>query len=240
MDTRYWGPSAWQLFHLISFRSKHPEEILLMIKDILPCKFCRESTTQFVHELPLKGDNGKWLYELHNKVNNKLKTQCKDDPTVIHPGPDPSFEEVKKKYMSMEPTHVPGRDFLFSVAANYPDVPEETDMAKQRTFIHALSEVYPFESLKTTFKSYLSAHEVALGSRTSYMKWMYGLLSELSKTLSVDIPTYKGYVARVMYFKSGCSKKTYRGKTCRRTKTGFRTKDRDHKRTFRITRESLL
>ena len=54
MDTRFWGPSAWQLFHLIAFQNDS-KELMLMIKDVLPCKFCRESTRQFTHELPMKG-----------------------------------------------------------------------------------------------------------------------------------------------------------------------------------------
>jgi hypothetical protein len=240
MDTRYWGPSGWQLIHLIAFRSPHPEEILLMIKDILPCRFCRESTTKFTHDLPLKGDPGRWAYELHNMVNNKLRTQCKDDPAVVDPGADPKFEEVKKKYMSMKPTDVPGRDFLMSIAANYPEEPEEKDMATQRTFIHKLAEVYPFELMRSAFKSYLSKNEVSLTNQKSYMKWMYGLLSAISESINAELPSYKGYVARVMYFKSGCKQKTYRGKTCRRLPNGFLTKNRDHKRTFRITRQSLL
>ena len=240
MDTRFWGPSGWQLIHLIAFKSPHPQEFLLMVKDILPCKFCRESTKEYTHKLPMMKDTGKWSYELHNMVNNKLRTQCKDDPEVVNPGEDPSFEEVKKKYMSMKPTSVVGRDFLFSIAVNYPDEPEETDMATQRKFIHTLSEVYPFLPMRNKFKEYLKNNEVSLSSRRSYMKWMYGLLNELASVVKADMPTYKGYVARVMYFKSGCQKKTYRGKTCRRLPNGFRTKDRDHKRTFRITRESLL
>jgi hypothetical protein len=185
-------------------------------------------------------DTGKWAYELHNKVNNKLRTQCKDDPAVVDPGPDPSFEEIKKKYMSMKPTSVPGRDFLFSIAVNYPEEPEEKDMATQRTFIHKLAEVYPFESMRSKFQEYLENNEVSLQSQKSYMKWMYGLLNELASTINAQMPTYRGYVARVMYFKSGCQKKTYRGKTCRRLPNGARTKSRDHRRTFRITRESLL
>jgi hypothetical protein len=240
MDTRYWGPSGWQLIHLIAFRSPHPEELLLMIKDILPCKFCRESTTKFTHELPLKGNPGRWSYDLHNMVNNKLRTQCKDDPAVINPGPDPGFEEVKKKYMSMKPTDVPGRDFLMSIAVNYPDEPEEKDMATQRTFLHKLAEVYPFEPMRSAFQEYLSKNEAQLSTRKSYMKWMYGLLSAISGTIKAELPTYKGYVSRVMYFKSGCQKKTYKGKTCRKLPNGYRTKNRDHNRTFRITRQSLL
>lgn len=188
----------------------------------------------------MKRDVGNWLYELHNKVNHKLRTQCKDDPAVVDPGPDPSFEEVKDIYISMTMDNVPGRDFLFSVAVNYPDSPDDVDQDTQRTFIHALSKVYPFEPLRTAFQSYLAEHEVALSSRKAYMKWMYNLLSVLAKTAKVEIPSYKGYVARAMYFKSGCQTKTYRGKTCRRLPNGMRTKTRDHKRTFRITRESLL
>lgn len=240
MDTRFWGPSGWQLIHLIAFRSLHPQEFLLMVKDILPCKFCRESTAQYTKEIAMMRDTGRWAYELHNKVNNKLRTQSKDDAAVVDPGSDPSFEEVKKKYMSMKPTSVPGRDFLFSISVNYPDEPEEKDMATQRMFIHKLAEVYPFESLRAKFREYLKNNEVALSSRYSYMKWMYGLLNELSSVINVQMPTYRGYVSRVMYFKSGCQKKTYRGKTCRKLPNGSRTKHRDHKRTFRITRESLL
>jgi hypothetical protein len=240
MDTRFWGPSGWQLIHLIAFRSPHPQELLLMIKDILPCRFCRESTAEYTKDIPMMKDTGKWAYELHNRVNDKLRTQCKDDPAVTNPGPDPSFEEVKKKYMAMTPTSVPGRDFLFSIAVNYPDNPEEIDMATQRKFIHTLANVYPFEPLRSKFQAYLETKEVALQSQKFYMKWMYGLLNELSTAISVDIPSYKGYVSRVMYFKSGCKKKTYRGKTCRRLPNGARTKSRDHRRTFRVTRETLL
>lgn len=240
MDTRFWGPSGWQLFHLIAFRSKHPEEVLLMMKDILPCKFCRESTRQFTHELPLQGDPAVWLYNLHNKVNEKLRKQALEDPNVINPGQDPTFEEVKKKYDSLKLTNVPGRDFLFSIAINYPDDPEPEQMATQRTFMSKLAEVYPYESLRNAFQSYLSKNSVALESRKTYMKWMYGLLYKLSKTAKVSIPSYKGYVQHVMYYKSGCAKKTYKGKTCRRLAGGGRTKARDNRKTRRIAHRELL
>ena len=127
MDTRFWGPSGWELFHLIAFRSPHPDDVLNIMKDVLPCKFCRASTTKYVHDHPLRGNPGKWLYEIHNMVNNKLRTQCADDPTVVDPGEDPEFTAVKAKYMAMKPTRVPGRDFLMSVAYVYPADPESTD-----------------------------------------------------------------------------------------------------------------
>lgn len=240
VDTRYWGPSAWQFFHLIAFKSEHPDDVLNMIKDILPCKFCRESTTQFVKEHPLRGDPGKWLYEIHNMVNAKLRRQAQDDPSVVDPGQDPSFEEVKKKYDSMKADAVPGRDFLFVIAQNYPDTPEPTDMATHRTFLHALADVYPFVKLRRVFRKYVDDQEPTLGSRKEYAHWMYGLLKELSVEIGVDIPSYRGYAHRTAYYKSGCSKKTYHGKTCRKLTGGGRTKDRDNRKTYRVSHAPLL
>ena len=220
MDTRFWGPSGWQLLHLIAFKSEHPERFLLGIKDILPCRFCRESTAQYTKELPLRGDPGRWLYDLHNKINRKLRTQSQNDKKVIDPGPDPSFEEVKSKYENFAPTEAPGRDFLFSIAANYPDNPEPEQMATQRVFIKELSEVYPYEP----FQAYLSKHPVALENRRAYMKWMYGLLSDLSKKMGFAMPAYNSYSRRVLSFKGGCEKKKFKGKTCRKKMRGGKRK----------------
>jgi hypothetical protein len=240
VDTQYWGPSAWQLFHLIAFRSARPEKLLSMIQEILPCKFCRASTAEYVKDHPLHKDPGKWLYEIHNMVNDKLRTQCKEDPLVINPGPDPAFEDVKRQYMSMKATDIPGRDFLFSVASNYPDKPEVSDIERQRLFIQTLVEVYPFEKLRKKFQKYLKERDIQLNNKKDYMKWMYGLLSTLSSAIPIELPSYKGYVQRVMYYTTGCEKKSYKGKTCRRVIGRGYTKDRDHKRTQKITRVSLL
>lgn len=236
MDTRYWGPSGWQLFHLVAFRSEKPAEVLNMMKDVLPCKFCRASTTAFVNESPVRGDPAKWLYNLHNKVNNKLRSQCKDDLNVINPGEDPSFESVKEYYMKLKPTEIPGRDFLFAIAINYPDKPEEVDAETQRSFIEALSTQYPFHA----FDSYLKQHPVMLENSKSYRKWMYGLLTYLAPKFHTTLPSFKGYVMRGMYYKSGCTRKSYRGKTCRKTSTGHYTKARDNYKTQKVAHSSLL
>lgn len=240
MDTRFWGPSGWQLFHLVAFQSKYPDDFLRMMKDVLPCRFCRESTSQFVQEHPLRGDPAQWLYEIHNMVNAKLRKQAETDPSVVNPGQDPTFEEVKARYSAMQPTQVPGRDFLFAVAYNFPDSPEPADMCTQRMFWNALAPVYPFESLREVVMDYVRDHEIVVRSRTSYMKWVYGLLSKLSKKVGASIPSFKGYAHHVAYYKSGCNKKTYHGKTCRKLEGGGRTKDRNHRKTHRITHSRLL
>lgn len=232
-DTRYWGPSAWQLFHLIAFFSPHPQEFLLSIKDILPCKFCRESTAEFVGKMPVCENPGQWMYDLHNMVNHKLRTQAKDDPSVIDPGPDPSFEEVKLRYEQMKPNAVPGRDFLFVVAANY----EPENRVTHEAFWKRLADVYPFEEFREIVQKYGAPD---LKSRSSYMKWTYGLLTKLSKKARAPILTFNGYSQQVAFYKSGCDKKTYRGKTCRKLAGGGRTKKRDHKKTRRVAYSSLL
>ena len=237
IDTRFFGPSGWQLFHYIAFHSKNPQAFLKNIGEVLPCKFCRESTKQYISEMPLRGtmDPAKWLYDLHNRVNNKLRTQCADDPQVVNPGPDPSFEEVKKMY-EHEPKNILGRDFLFSIAVNYDGKTPHI----QEKFLNDLSDVYPTTYL-TDIKTYMKTHPPALESNKSYMKWMYSLLSSLGGKDS-NLPTYRGYVQRLMYYTSGCEKKTYKGKTCRRVKvgaTGFRTKARDNRKTYRITHAVL-
>ena len=240
MDTRFFGPSGWELFHLIAFRSPHPAEVLNHMKDVLPCKFCRASTTQFVHEHPLRGDPGKWLYNIHNMVNNKLRTQCSDDPTVVDPGPDPEYAAIKEKYMAMKPTKVPGRDFLFAVAYNYPMKPEEADVNTQRTFMLALSKAYPFDELRVIVAACVKELDHALENRKTYTKWMYRMLRALSAKTGSRISSYRGYSHHVAYYKSGCSKKSYHGKTCRKMRGGGYAKQRDHRRTHRLSHRELL
>jgi hypothetical protein len=133
--------------------------------------------------------------------------------------------------MAMKPTQVPGRDFLMAVAYNYK--PERARMAIQRTFLHALSKVFPFDEYRAAFGEYIKNHEPTLSSQRAYLKWMYGLLKAMSDS---DIPPYSEYVKRVAYYKSGCSKKNDRSITCRKQRGG----KRDHRVTRRVVGKNLL
>ena len=166
MDTRFWGPSGWDLFHRISFHSKDPS-VLAHIANILPCKFCRQSTRKFIKELPFDKEHpAEWLYKIHNKVNDKLRTQSKEDPKVIDPGPDPTFEEVKEKYKSKTLEGIHGKDFLLSVAVN----------KIKHSFIRELADAYP------EFKSYVDKHPFK-----NNPKWMEGFTGGSYK----DVLKYK-------------------------------------------------
>jgi len=231
MDTRAFGPSGWQLLHLVAKESpKKAEslELMMTMKDILPCRFCRESTEKFLREDPPKQPLEMWLYTFHNRVNKKLRDQCKADPRVICPPPDPPFEEVVEYYTKLvksEPSAPPGMDFLFCVAYNYTVEKEGI----YRHFFNVLAEVYPYESLRAIF----IGHTLSFGSKRGLMKSMYSLMKKLTKATNSEkiLPTFLGVYQRYGYYASSCN----RGKTCRNGK-----RQRDHRKTFRVTHARLL
>jgi hypothetical protein len=100
MRTTYWGPNAWN-FLFVSILGTYPEKINnndknhIRIKKefknlfnslgyIMPCIYCRDSYKQFIKEMPVENSmSGRielftWLYNLKDKVNNKLIKQEKE------------------------------------------------------------------------------------------------------------------------------------------------------------------
>ena len=194
MDTRFWGPPGWDLLHRIAFHSKHPHKLLANISEILPCKFCRESTSLYVKLEPYTPkDPGRWLYNIHNRVNHKLRSQCHNDPKVVNPGPDPKFNEVVEKFKNKTLTGVHGGDFLLSIAVNFTPTPKRT--AIQKRFFKNLAEAYPL------FEEYYKQHPPVF---SDYAKWMHKFTG--------------GSIEKVESYKSLCK----HGKTCRRLKGGRR------------------
>jgi len=202
IDTRFWGPSGWDLFHRIAVHSKHPHKVLANMAEVLPCKFCRNSTRRFIKQLPYdKKDPEKWLYEIHNMVNHKLRTQCSKDPNVINPGPDPSFEEVKKRFKYRYLNELVGQEFLLSIAVNFTPTPRRIEI--QKRFLHNLAEAYPL------FKEFYNKHPANF---QNYAEWMNGFTQ-----ISIS------YVKR---YESTCK----RGKTCRKSQGGGKRISRGYTR----------
>lgn len=130
MDTRFWGPSGWRLLHLITFGYQpHQKDRMLAFLEtlpfVLPCKFCRSSLITYYEELPpqdhLQSQEvlSKWMWKIHGKVNQKLRSQGQTIP------PDPTFAMVKRIYgerlaHGCTKTEFPGWDFLFSIVENHP------------------------------------------------------------------------------------------------------------------------
>lgn len=136
MDTRFWGPSGWRFLHLVSagYEGKNKKEMLDFLHClpfVLPCKFCRSSLITYYEEIPpenaleSKETLSKWMWKIHGKVNQKLRSQGQTIP------PDPTYAMVKKIYTERfhhgcTKTEFPGWDFLFSIVENHPLAKGET------------------------------------------------------------------------------------------------------------------
>jgi hypothetical protein len=106
MQTNVWGPAGWLFLHSIA--QNYPREPLdqqkadyytffKQVGNVLPCRYCRESYQKFICEIDTELNMSvmesretlaKWLYLIHNKVNEKLEKK------------GPSFENVWKQYES--------------------------------------------------------------------------------------------------------------------------------------------
>lgn len=97
IKTSFWGPHAWNFLfctiagaYPIKFDSNnklHQKkmrgfiQLFNSLKETLPCIYCRQSYTRFIKELPIKDYTHsrlsmmKWLYLIHDKVNQKLIKQ---------------------------------------------------------------------------------------------------------------------------------------------------------------------
>lgn len=107
MITKIWGPNAWIFLHSISFcysntptneEKQNYKKFFELIGEVLPCSYCRESYKQFISEGITKLDNAvmenrstltKWLYYIHEAVNDKLGVSY-----------DISYDDVVKRYDS--------------------------------------------------------------------------------------------------------------------------------------------
>ena len=221
MDTRFWGPSAWRLLHLISFsdnRSKSVYTLIKLLPLILPCKYCRESLTEIYKELPLRESYlhniDEWMYKIHNKVNNKLRKQG------LLKTPNPTFAEVKEMYepwLINPPEHILGFDFFKSVAyimtnskgACIPSTEKAgATVAMLKNWWSSIGPSLPFPSWRQQWRE----AEEREGSapiekgKQAMIAWLYKIQGKQN---------YKDFTKETRAFSSACTK----GKTCRVAKT---------------------
>ena len=117
--TRIWGPSGWLFLHCISFGYPYkidptnPEHLekqndyyrfFYYLGKVMPCKYCRTSYMDFftnkspMSHLGSRKEFTKWLYDIHNMVNDKLGVpECEI----------PKFEEIEEKYQSFRASCAP-------------------------------------------------------------------------------------------------------------------------------------
>ena len=207
MDTQFWGPSGWHLLHILaSAPVKYPsavKEWVELLEYVLPCKYCRASFHDYMKQSPLTLEIihtqrfGQWMYDIHNRVNAKLRSQG------LIKTSDPSWNSIHKRYANIQCNSGPlvGWDFMTSVAystpsADYipipmPDAPKRvTDipiknrynlltrqerLAKLRRWWDLIPSILPCESWRRAWASASdSVSEVPLTKgREAVMRWMW-------------------------------------------------------------------
>jgi len=104
MNTSKWGPSGWNQLGPVAYKydkiravlsEQHKNTYMIIHKihlsnteNMLPCKYCRESYHKYLLDTPMDkplfSNLNKWMYTIHNKVNDKLRKQgynTAPDPT---------------------------------------------------------------------------------------------------------------------------------------------------------------
>jgi hypothetical protein len=250
MDTRYWGPSGWKLLHSITFSyeeklKKQYVDFFNVIAFILPCKFCRKSYSEYIINDPVdvtsKESLTKWLWRIHNKVNDKLRSQglCSTD--------DPSFSIVKKLYeeklhQGCSKVHFEGWEFLFSIVEGHPtsklslgSKPFDTSETINTPLLHnmyntmkpserltyfkdfwiILPKVLPFHEWRELWKKF-EPPSSAWNTRAESLKNLYRIRCSLENALELQNKTkFSSLCKELRSYKSGCNK-SKKSKTCRK------------------------
>ena len=265
MDTRFWGPSGWKLLHLVTFdytyspkQAKTMADFLETLPFILPCKYCRASLTDYYRQHPFQHDGHiqpdfnlkKWMYTIHNCVNDKLRKQG------LNPSPDPSYQKVKQFYDKWRTCNWNQQlstfwDFLFAVAYNHPvqtasqskpmpDCPAEVHQCKDtceknkwnvlpirdrmywfKRFWALLPAVLPVQIAKR-WKEVEQKNPPTLHHRRSVLAWLWRIRCGLDSSFQ---DPYTSVCQRVASFSSDCGKKKW-AITCRKRRVGKTLKNK--------------
>lgn len=236
MDTRFWGPDGWKLLHSIAIG--YPENPTKVEKDVyssffnglkyvLPCIYCRRSYTQYINELPVepflknRRELSKWLYEIHNKVNAKLRGQG------LNPNADPPFEDIYMRYgeyvreiNQANCVSMPGWDFIYCILFVFPENKKNIEVARFNhivPFFYLLQRVVPFEVFKKQLGDYLESHPIihVMNTREQLKKWGYELEKDASRVIDCNCVKYRDRCDMIEMHRAGCGGKKDIKPTCR-------------------------
>lgn len=251
MDTRYWGPSGWRLLHLISFsKTVDPKDMRAFfwtIPYVLPCKYCRKSFSENSMKSPIDEAESpaKWLWQMHNKVNSKLRLQHLQHKSVS----DPTFKSVEKIYeerlqSGCTRTAFEGWEFLFSIAEAHPlsrqlrtSIPIQGHpaietiidplernlwnvMEPEERFVY-YKQFWKLLPLVLPFPEWTDRWQKASSLNTAIcrkecLKGLWAIRRHMEKDLELlNRTTYDSLCKELQKHRSGCAS-SMRGKTCRK------------------------
>lgn len=241
MQTIQWGPEGWVLFHVLPFyyANKNPsinqkkrfKDFYVLLKDVLPCIYCRQSYKNFLEQIPIdKSLDGflplfNWTFKMHNLVNKKLRDQGyleMPDPTLKEALDRfkifcvPPNRENKRWHMDPKKWLNPTLNFLATIVFNF----DEKDADKVEGY-KKLFKILPYliqgpemKELRSIIRDY-PLDTTSLGSQDAMIKWYYEIVQELIQRLGIDYldPAYKTYDTYVDKFDSRRAK--CKQKSCR-------------------------
>lgn len=184
MDTKFWGPSGWKLLHSIAFcydKNKSNKKIykgfFTSVKYVLPCIYCRRSYTKYISELKIDtNDIPKWLYRIHNKVNEKLRIQGYNSKKT------PKYSSVVNKYKRFLKNLkcMLGWDFIYSIVFNYPQHSEDLSDVRYNGYIKFftyLKYLIPCEKIRESYRKYIEKYPIEenMDTRDHLIIWCYNM-----------------------------------------------------------------
>ncbi len=222
MDTTFWGPSGHKLNHSIAYcytfgeyKEDIPEKVIKAFfkseKYVLPCIYCRRSYTKYIEDLPIIEDNVfKWVYMIHNKINNKLR-----DQGYLHEK-NPKYNDIVEKYKRFVKKincNMIGWDFLYSIVFEYPQYDFELSKARYNgyvTFFTNLKHLLPCKRVREAYREYIEKYPVEqhMKTRDMFKKWLYKLEKKVKKKCS----TYKDKCDKIEKYRV----KKCKNKSCRK------------------------
>ena len=247
MDTRFWGPSGWTLLHLIASDTLSPQRRASvkkwfgLLEYVLPCKYCRASFHDYMLAQPLTdrilaspATFGRWMYDIHNRVNGKLREQG------LCQFADPTWPSVRELYAAKHKglckgTPLIGWDFILSIAYSTPsrdakttpmaDTPDKIDnltYAKRNrynllTSAERLKEltawwkllpaVLPCELWRSAWASAMASKPPLADGKEAVMEWVWKVEAAVCQGLSCPTPhaSKAAMCSEVAAYESACS-----------------------------------
>jgi hypothetical protein len=215
MQTTKWGPSGWNLFHNVAIQYKPTRENKALyrafyesFKQILPCKYCRQSYSTFFDSTPIdrflvsSEQLFYWTYLMHNKVNDKLRKQG------FLTTPNPSYQEIKKQYQKgcyNKCTYADYIVFIGCVVFNYGSIgnekhcPPKCTQDGYKTFFNFLTVKYP-----EVHSEFIKNEN--LESNCSIVVWYFK--SVLVPSQEPKMKLFEKYVNHFANYRASCSQAT--------------------------------
>ena len=207
MNVSKWGPDGWKMLHYMTktYDNKNKDiyfEFFDHIKNILPCIYCRLSYTEYFSKLVFDDNNPmKWLYNIHNMVNNKLRKQ------KILKTKNPTYSTSKKFINSLKLEDCSGDIFLSCVCFNFPCNYKNNDIKNLKNiykrFFNLLEKIHPSLQFRKNLKKYKISKD-DMYNRQTLFKWYH--------KVSINKISFKKRYNIIKSYQAKCSNNTCRVK----------------------------